>query len=506
MNLPPKLTKLIAGTNLTAKCARGAVTLGIGTAGERALRFLRIVILTRFLAPDEFGIMALVVASLRALEVFTEVGVKQSVIQNKRGSDPEYLNVAWWMQVVRGSLLVLIAVLAVPWISSFYEKPELLGLLRVAFFAILFRGIVSPRLYVLEKEYKFGWAVLITQGSGVLGTVVTVVLAFLIRNVWALVIGFVAEAVILCVLSYIVVPFVPRFRIDRGCLRELMKFARGMFGLPILTWISLAADVMILGKLVDDVDLGMYTLAVQLSYLPAVLFAQIVGPVFLPGFAQKQDDRDSLRRAILGITRIVAYFVVPFTAFTALCASGLLLIAYGGQYTAVAIPCGILCLRILAQTEGTILATVYMAVGRPQLHRGFVAAKAILIVALVYPGIRLFGLAGAACAVVISNYGPLVMQVFWCRKIVDIRFGRYVRAYVPGLLLAAPMAGAVALVHLMHIGSPVVVLATGASTAAVTFTVVGIMVYPRLFHGAERGRVPAPGEVKNLDSASVRST
>jgi O-antigen/teichoic acid export membrane protein len=289
----------------------------------------------------------------------------------------------------------------------------------------------------------------------------------MIRNVWAMVIGFVAEAAILCLFSYILVPFLPRFRIDRECLRELMEFARGMFGLPILTWISLGADVLVLGKIVADDELGMYSLAAHLVLFPIILFTQIINPVLLPGFAQKQDDKNALCRAVLKITRGAAIFAIPLVAFLASCASGILTLAYSSQYVAVAVPCGILCLLILVRVEAAIPATLYFAVGKPQLHRRSVMLRAAIIVAIIYPAIVYFGLSGAAAVMVLGHFVALLTQIFWCRRIIDLDFSVYIRCYVPGLLLALPVIATVGLLRLSGVNSPIWLLIGGALALAV---------------------------------------
>ena len=162
----------LRGTDIKAKSARAVMALGAGTFAGRSMRFIRSMILARILAPNQIGIMAIVMSLSMGFEALTEVGVKQSIIQNKQGSNDRYLNVAWWMQVTRALCLYGIAVLLAPWISSFYDNPELLKLLRVAFIAIALRGFVSPRAAVLEKEYKFGRVVLIIKGSAVLGAII----------------------------------------------------------------------------------------------------------------------------------------------------------------------------------------------------------------------------------------------------------------------------------------------------------------------------------------------
>ena len=460
----------LRGTDIKAKSARAIVTLSIGTFAGRGMRFVRSIILAHILVPDQIGVMAIIMSFSIAFEALTEVGVKQSIIQNKQGANTDYLNVAWWMQVVRGLCLFSIAFLMAPWISSYYGKPELLGLLRVAFLAIALRGFVSPRVYVLEKEYKFGRAVFLIQGSAILGAIITVGIAWVIRNVWAMVIGFVAEMAILCILSFVVVPFLPRFRLHRESLTELMKFARGMFGLPVLTMLSVQAPVMILGKVIPTDQLGFYSYASLLAYIPIELYTRIITPVLLPAFSEKQDDEGSLCRGLLRATLWTALLVIPLTAFMACCASELLLV-YGSGYVIMAIPFVLMCLQILAQSESTILASVYLAVGRPHLQRRFAAVRAVAIIGLLYPAAVRFGPTGAAAVIVASNFAILLMQVLGIRIIVGLEFSHYIRSYLPGLLMALPIIVTFDLLWLLGTDTSLLILAIGISVLMVTFVV-----------------------------------
>ena len=465
----------LRGDSLKAKSVRSMMMLGIGTATERGLKFVRYMILTRILAPGQFGLMAIVLVVATMFDAFTQVGVKQSVIQNKRGAEFDYLNVAWWFQVIRGMILFAIAYLASPWISVFYHKPELLKLLQISFLALIFRGLVSPRAYVLEKEYKFGKVVLLVQGSGILAAILAVVLAFVLRSVWALVIGFVAEYAIMFVLSYVFVPIKPNLRINKEDLRELLRFARGMFGLPILTVIALKLDVLVLGKVVSDDELGMYFLATALIQLPVFLFGRVVNPVLLPAFSEKQDDKDSLCRVILKTTKATAFFTVPLAVFMASCASGILIVAYGQKYVAVAIPMTILSLFVLSQTQGQVFASAYLAVGQPHLHRRFNVLRVLIIAALIYPAVLYFKLIGAASAVVLGYCIALLMQVFWSRRLVDLKFGAYLRCYLPGLLLALPIVAVIGLLRVTGIDAPILILAIGLVVFAAMMATGGFM-------------------------------
>ena len=466
------------GTDIKAKSIRAVMALGAGTFAGRSMRFIRSMILARILAPKQIGLMAIVMSVITISEALIEVGVKQSVIQNKKGASTEYLNVAWWMQMARGLLLFGMAFIMAPWISSFYGKPELLSLLRVAFIAILLRGFISPRAHVLEKEYKFGRVVLLIQGSAVLGAIISVGLALIMRNVWALVIGFVIEMTILCIFSFILVPFLPKFEIDKESLIELLKFARGMFGLPILTAFSFQAPILVLGKVIPEDRLGLYSYAAILSHIPVDLYIRTIAPVVLPAFSEKQDDKNALCRGVLRTTQLTACFFIPLVVFMACCTSELLLLAYGPEYVAMAIPFAILCLQIVAQNQAVSLAGVYLAVGQPHLQRRFAIIRALAIIGFMYPIAAFFGPIGAAAVIVFCNIAVLFMQVLKAREVIDLNLSRYMRSYVPGLLMALPIIMTAGLFWIFRVDSALFVLVISTLVFILTF-VVGVLIKDR---------------------------
>jgi PST family polysaccharide transporter/lipopolysaccharide exporter len=461
----------LKGTDIKAKSARAVMALGVGTFAGRGMRFIRSMILARILAPDQIGIMAIIMSVSMISEALIEVGVKQSVIQNKQGASVEYLNVAWWMQVARGLLLFGIAFSLAPWISSFYNNPELLPLLRVAFLAVALRGFISPRAHVLEKEYKFGKAVFLVQGSAILGAIITIGLALVMRNVWALVFGFVIEMAILCILSFVFVPFVPSIQIDRSSLVELIKYARGMFGLPILVALSFQAPILILGKVISEGQLGLYHYAAFLGYIPVDLYIRTIAPVVLPAFSEKQDDKNALCRGVLRTTQWTAFFTIPLATFMACCASELLLFVYGPEYVAMAIPYAVLCLQIVVRNQAVSLAGIYLAVGKPHLQRRFAIIRAVAIIGLMYPMSVRFGPLGASVVIVLSNIAVLFMQVIKARKVIDLSISRYIRSYSNGLWMALPVIMTAVLLWVFRIDSPLFVLAISAIVFIVTFAV-----------------------------------
>lgn len=445
---------MLQDSGLKARSVRGTMVLGTGVMFERMLRLIRNIILTRMLVPDEFGLVAIVITASVAFEAIAEVGVRQSVIHNKRGSETEYLNVAWWFQALRGLCLFVIAFWAAPLIASFYDNPQLLAMLRVAFVAILFNGFISPRVYALEKKIQFAKLVFLFQGSGLFGTLVSFgIVFFVVQSAWALVIGFVVEAAFKFFLSFILVPFMPGIKIDKDSLIDLLKYSRRMLGVPILAVIAFQMDVLVLGKVVSEEQVGMYWLTLQLALYVNVLFSNVIYPILLPVFSEKQNDEESLGAAARKVTTFAAILGVPITTFLVICAGPILSTIYGSKYRAVAIPFGLLCIYSLVRMQGSVLSQIYFAIGKPNLHRRFVILRLAMLILLLYPAIVQFGILGAAVVVLLANLTGLCMQVFWMRKPIGLRFNEYAYCWIPGLRLAVIVLLPVALLRFFKDGT-----------------------------------------------------
>lgn len=435
MHLSKRLTSPILdrlrGSSLGARSSRGVVALGVGTVAERILRLVRNMILARLLAPDDFGLMAIVLSVLVLLGCVTDVGVRQSIIHHQEGGKRGYLNIAWWVQVVRGIGLFITVWLVAPAICRFYGKPELLNLLRVSLLVVIFNALTSPRLYVLDKEFRFVKALCLIQGSSVLGTAVAIGLAFYMQNVWVLVIGQIVQIGVQCLLSHILCPFRPMLKIDRRYLKEFLKFGRGMLGLAFLTVISMQTDVFVLAKLLPSEQLGMYALALSLARQPVMLFSGTIGRVLLPVFAEKQNDRKALCDAVLKILKSILLFGVPIVVITAFGAKTILSVIYGARYGAVAVPFALLCFAMLFYVQAIVLSQIYMGIGMPHLHRRYVVLLASLIISLIYPGIKFFGLVGAAGVLLFSNAAAVFMQIIWMKSVIGLRFKDYIYCWWP---------------------------------------------------------------------------
>jgi lipopolysaccharide exporter len=274
------------GSRLHARIVRGGVWLGTASLTAQAIRFGRNIVLVRVLAPESFGIMAIVLSISSMMDAFTEIGMKEALIQNQRGQERGYVNSAWWLGFARSLIIYALVFALAPKVAAYYALPSLSPLIRVALFALVFTGAISPQAFVALKQLNYKrWAV-IQYGSSIAGTLLTVGLALLFRSVWGLALGFVAESASRCILSYALCPFRPSFRIQTDAARDLLRFSRGIFGLSFLNFIFSRSDVFVLGKMISSAQLGIYTIGIYLAQVPASFALEWLAQIFMPLFSR----------------------------------------------------------------------------------------------------------------------------------------------------------------------------------------------------------------------------
>ncbi len=418
---------------LLGKSLRGSGFLAIGSFIENLGRFVRNIILARLLAPEAFGIMATIMASVAVIEATTQVGLRQSTIQNKRGGEEEFLNSVWWISSLRGLALYIIAFFASPYISAYFGQPDATNLLRIGFLVILINGLISPCVYLLEKELQFKKWVTLMQGAAISGVIIAVVSAFFLRNVWALILGFLSESFLRFVISFIFYPIKPKFKVTREYSGNVLQFSKKMFGLPLLMMIYAQLDIYVIGKVLSMKVLGMYVLVRSLADMPSTFFSKIADPIILPVFSKIQDNILEIRNILFKATKFAGYFLIPLACFLIFFAKPVLRLVYGKAYAALAIPFAIMNISVLILMMASMIIQVYFAVGQPNLHRNASIVRTVTFILLIYPATKIFGLTGTALASLIAMCLLISIQIIYARRLLNFSTLEYLSKWLPGL-------------------------------------------------------------------------
>ncbi len=253
-----------------------------------SLRIVNSLVMTRLLLPEAFGEVGLVMTLIVGVSLLSDLGLAPSVIQNRRGDEPAFLNTVWTIQAMRGAALWVIAMMLAYPASLFYHDPHLLRVLPVLALITVLNGLNSTGLITLSRHMGVKRLFLLDFSTQIVSTAITIGVALRLHSVWALVLGNVGSNVYRLVLSH--TGFVSQrrnhFHIDRSAVREIVRFGKWIFLGTAAFFFASQADRLVLGRLVSLTTLGVYAIAFQISDVPRAVISAFSNNIGLP-FASK---------------------------------------------------------------------------------------------------------------------------------------------------------------------------------------------------------------------------
>ena len=272
---------------------RGGTWTMFGYGASQVLKLASTVTLARMLAPEAFGLVALVTVFLSGLEMLSDLGIGMDVVQHPRGDDPLFINTAFLIQAGRGVLLWAIATaLAYPF-ARFYHQPAVLMLLIVGSLSVLLRGLTSGSIWGLTRHVELRKYNLLTIGSDCVGFMVSLTWAIISPTAWALVVGRVASTVALVIASHWIAEHPVSMEWDSSAAKAIFAFGSGIVLSTATYFLGGEAERLVVGKFVTLVELGCFALALSISSAAAKGLQQVIVQVFFPMMsASLREDRE----------------------------------------------------------------------------------------------------------------------------------------------------------------------------------------------------------------------
>lgn len=425
-------------TPLKKLAIRGTVWTIASYGSSQILRFGSNLILTRFLFPKLFGLMALVYVFITGLHLFSDIGVGPSIIQNKRGDDPAFLNTAWTLQVIRSFGLWFCCVLLAWPIAKFYGEPQLLWLIPVVGLNTIISGFNSTALFTLNRHMEVGQLAIFELGGQIISLVVMIVWAWFSPTIWALVGGSLVSATIQMVWSHQLIPGSSnRLAWNKEATKELISFGRWIFVSTAMTFLAWQTDRLILGKLFSFEMLGVYGIAFTLSDMPRQIILAISSKVIFPALSKLTDlPRETFRTKILNNRKPVLIASALGLAMVVSFGDILISVLYDNRYAQAGWMLPILALGVWPIILTQTIDPALFAIGKPR-YVAYGCFLSFLSLAIGIPlGFYLMGPVGAIIAVPFNNlpfYGVIIYGL-WRERLNCIRQDIWATALLLALL------------------------------------------------------------------------
>jgi len=353
-------------TDLGTKAANAVLWNYASFASGKVLVLVTLAILARLLTPAEFGVVGFATLAIAYLAVLKDLGLGGALIQRQDDTE-EAAQTVYSLNLILGALLTAGTILVAPLVANFFDEPLVTPILRVLSVTFLIESLGAVHLVLLARKLDFRRKLVPDLGRAVVKGSVAITTAVLGFGVWSLVWGQLAGVAASAILVRIVVPWQPRMQIHRRLVRPLLRF-----GMPLVItniqnaiWVNL--DYIVIGRMLGDAALGIYTLAYRLPELLIQSIWRVVAGAAFPFFSSLQNDPDLLRRGFLKSVRYSQLLVVPLALGLLITAEPAIGVLFGGQWAAAVPVLRILAVFTLIASIGFNAGDVYKAVGRADI-------------------------------------------------------------------------------------------------------------------------------------------
>ncbi|ALA58211.1 oligosaccharide flippase family protein [Nitrospira moscoviensis] len=429
--VPPRLRHRIVR-------AGGWAAAGFGL--DKALAMVQLMVVARLLTPADFGLLAASAAVLLAVLTVTELGLESSLVTRPEVTEHD-LAVAWTLSIGRACLLAAGLWLCADAIARLMRMPELALLVRVHACVLLIQGAKSPAVALHLKNLDLGRRTRLNLASRALEVFVTIMLAWRLRSVWALVYGQMVGFVFNSLLSYRVAPFVPRLLVDRQACARFLRFGAHVNVAHILAFGVLSGGEFVIGRMLGREALGFYLMAMVIPTMVGIRVPAVLWEVSLPVYASLQRDRRGIVRVFgmqFGIQTLV---LLPVAGVLAFLAPDIVSIVAGAQWWAAAPLLQALAVFACCSALASTMGSLHYGMQRPEFPTKVWACQFLLYGTLIGPSIAAWGLMGAVWALNASYLMGLVLWMAGTWRLLghDARsaFGPFIRAVTPVTAVAS---------------------------------------------------------------------
>jgi O-antigen/teichoic acid export membrane protein len=409
---------------------------------NRGLGFIRTIILARLLTPEDFGLLGIALLSISALETFSKTGFDSALIQKKENVE-SYLDTAWTVSALRGIVLFSILLFSAPLIARFFNSPEAALIIRVIALYTLLAGLRNIGIIFFQKELEFNKQFSYEFSATLVDLTVAITLAFILRNVWALVWGGLAARFLRLVLSYVLHPYRPGIKIDREGFQELFGFGKWVFTSGILVFLVTQGDDILLGKLLGVTALGLYQMAYTLANLPATEVTHMISKITFPAYSKFQEDLPRLREAYLKVLQFTTFVSFPLAGGIFVFASDFIRIFLGNKWMPMVPAVQVLVLAGLVRSIAATTGPIFHATGKPRIDTTWQIVRLLVLSAFIYPLTLRWGILGTATAVFLSIFVATIGFLVEATKIVDCDINQLVKLIILPLLKTAIVVSSV---------------------------------------------------------------
>lgn len=271
---------------------RTALLILSGNAAASLLLLARNLIIARLISVEDYGIAATFAISMAIVEMMSQLGLQQQIVQAKDGDDPRFQSGLQGFQVLRGLIAGAVLFFAADLIADFLNIPDVAWAYQVMALVPVFNALQHFDIHRLNRQMRF-WPIVLTGGLPALASLIMVWPLYLwFGNYQVMLWAIILQIGLMMVTSHLVAERPYRLVFDRKIMAGSLRFGWPLLVNGILMFLVFNGDKLIVGRELGMATLAIFAMGFTLTLTPTLVMAKSAQNFFLPQLS-KLDRTDA---------------------------------------------------------------------------------------------------------------------------------------------------------------------------------------------------------------------
>lgn len=381
-------------SDLKGRSVRGGVVTLTAQACKFILQMGSTVVLARLLAPQDYGLVGMVIAVTGFVSLFKDMGLSMATIQKAEINHRQISNL-FWLNVAVSLLLSVVTCAVAPAIAWFYREPRLTAIAIVSAFGFIFGGLTVQHHALLNRQMRFTAIAAVDIAATCLGVASAIALGWSGAGYWALVAMQLAIAIGQTIGVWLSCSWRPSFPQRHANIREFLTFGSHLTGFNIINYFARNLDNILIGRAWGAGQLGLYTKAYGLLLLPLQQINAPITAVAIPSLSRLQSDLQQFRNYYLKAVSLVAFLTLPLIVLSIAISEEVVTLILGSQWREASFLFRFLGVAALIQPICNTTGWLYISTGKTDRMLKWGAFASSLIILSFFIGLP-YGARGVA--------------------------------------------------------------------------------------------------------------
>lgn len=452
---------------LAKKMVNGVIWNFIEQLLRRGVGIVVTLLLAFFLAPEDFGLIAMISVFLALGSTLMNSGFNQALIRFKDPTQIDF-NTAFYSNILLSIVAYLSLYILAPWIADFYEEPRLIFLIRIVSLTIIVSSFSIVHFVILNRYLNFKAQLKVRVPAATLSGGISITLAVLGMGVWALVSQILLSSVLVLFLIWRQKIWRPSVSFSFFSLNKMYSFGFKLFLANILDILFRNAYIIIIAKTFALSVVGWYVFADKIKELVVSQLVKSIQKVTYPALATMQDDNIKLKVSYRKIIAITSFLLFPSIFFLAVLSEPLFEVFIPEKWWPAVSYLQLMLLGSVMYPLHSINLNILKVKGRSDLFLYLEIVKKIVLLLILVVSYQ-YGVIGILIGQVLNSLIIYIPNSFFSNRLIGYGVKEQVRDFLPYLLLSITIAGGVWLLRNWFMLPPWLELIIYGSTCAILY-------------------------------------